>query len=125
MYGKRNRLRKESKYTTTNFVFNIKSNSYVNVDMYKARIIVKGFAQGKETGTCSPIVNFNTIRTALTIAVRRGMVIHQMDARTAFLHGENHEAVYVSPPPCLILCDAGQAMLLKKGMYRLKQASKV
>ena len=68
-------------------------------------------------------MDFTTIRVALTIAVQKNFVIHQMDVKTAFLHGDIDEIVYVIPPDGSgIELQSGQALKLKKGLYGRKQA---
>lgn len=54
--------------------------------------------QGNVDFTYAPVVDFNTVRAALSIAVKRNYVVHQMDVRTAFLHREIDEDVYIQPP---------------------------
>lgn len=43
------------------------------------------------------MVKFSADRLALAVAGQKGMVVHQMDVRTAFLHGEFTSAIYVTP----------------------------
>lgn len=116
---------KDATVLPTRFVFDIKRNSNGSINRYKARLIAKGFAQGIVDETYSPVVSFTTIRTAIAFAVQRKMVVHQMDVKTAFLHGEIDDLIYVTPPPGLNICRKGESMRLKKGLYGLKQASRL
>lgn len=59
-----------------------------NIARYKARLVVKVFMQGSVEFTYAPVVDFSIIRLALTVAVQRKYLIHQMDVVTAFLHGK-------------------------------------
>ena len=107
-------------------VFKKKLLSDGSVGRYKARVVVKGFMQGTVESTYAPVVDFSTVRTALVIAVKRNYIIHQMDVRTAFLHGEIDEKVFIVPPPdCGINLKPGQALRLRKGLYGLKQAPRL
>ena len=54
--------------------------------------------RGTIENTYSPVVDFTTIRVALTTAVQRNFVIHQVDVNTAFFDGVVDEIVYVIPP---------------------------
>lgn len=94
---------------------------------YKARLVVKGYQQGQVELTYSPVVDFTTVRTALAVAVRRGYIVHQMDVTTAFLHGKIDEEIYVTLPTGIQkpLCKPGEVLRLSKGLYGLKQASKL
>ena len=69
-------------------VFKKKLLSDGSVGRYKARFVVEGFLQGNVESNYAPVVDFSTVRTSLSIAVKRNYFIHQMDVRTAFLHGE-------------------------------------
>lgn len=70
-------------------------------------------------------VYFITARTCLAIAFMSGYFIEQLDVRTAFLHGDIFEYVYVTLPPGLGICSKSEALKLKKGLYGLKQAPKL
>lgn len=70
------------------FVFKRKLTDKVNVVRHKARLVVRGVLQGDVGNIFYPVVDFTTIRSALAIAVQRRYFIHQMDIRTAFLHGD-------------------------------------
>ena len=70
----------------------------------------------------APVVGFTTVRVARALAVQRGYFVHQMDVRTAFLHGVINEDVYISPPRGTgIDVRNGQALRLMKELYGLKQ----
>jgi hypothetical protein len=42
----------------------------------------------------SPVVNSNTIRLMLTLAIKRGWFMRQIDVKTAYLNGKLEEQVY-------------------------------
>lgn len=68
------------------------------MDKYKARLVAKGFFQvaGVDYNeTFAPIAKMNSIRLTLAIAVAHGWAIHQMDVKSAFLHGDLDEKIYM------------------------------
>ena len=45
--------------------------------------------------TYSPVTRLTTIRVLLFLAASYGLLIHQMDIKTAFLNGELEEEIYM------------------------------
>ena len=43
--------------------------------------------------TYAPVARLTTIRALLTLAASYGLIIHQMDVKTAFLNGELDEEI--------------------------------
>lgn len=108
------------------WVFKIKSGRNNSPDIYKARLVARGFTQ--EYGinyyeTFSPVVRFTSIRTILAIAAQKRMNIRQFDVKTAFLNGDLNETVYMEQP--IGFSDGtNRVCRLKKSLYGLKQASR-
>ncbi|GJR40632.1 ribonuclease H-like domain-containing protein [Tanacetum coccineum] len=48
--------------------------------------------------TFSPMVKSGTIRTVLSLATSRHWLVHQLDVKNAFLHGDLSETVYMHQP---------------------------
>ena len=48
--------------------------------------------------TYSPIVRLTTIRVLLSLAASYGLIVYQMDVKTAFLNGELEEEIYMDQP---------------------------
>ena len=112
-----------AKTLPSRFVFRKKLLQDGSVCSYKARLVVKGYMQGNVDFTYAPVVDFSMVRAALAIAVKRNYVVHQMDVRTAFLHGEIDEDVYIMPHSGSgIILEPGNALRLLKGLYGLKLA---
>ena len=64
------------------------------VDRHKARLFAKGFSQVEGidyTKTFSPVSKMNSIRLVLSLAASFKWELHQMDVKSAFLHGDLHE----------------------------------
>lgn len=93
---------------------------------FKARLVARGFTQ--EYGinyyeTFSPVVRFTSIRSILAISAQKGLLLKQFDVKTAFLHGDLKELVYMRQP---IGFEDGTNRICKlnKSLYGLKQASR-
>ena len=72
-----------------------------SLERYKARWVVRGFAQrpGIDYGeTFSPVVKPATIRAVLTLACSRNWPVNQLDVKNAFLNGILDEQVYCYQP---------------------------
>ena len=68
---------------------------------YKARLVVKGFQQKQGidfTEIFSPVVKMTTIRVILSIVAAENLHLEQLDVKTAFLHGDLEEDIYMVQP---------------------------
>ena len=64
-----------------------------------------------------------TIRLVAALAVQKGWTIYQLDVKSAFLHGELNEVVFVEQPCGYVQKGNEQKVYrLKKALYGLKQA---
>lgn len=93
---------------------------------YKARLVVKGFSQRKGIDfeeIFSPVVKMSSIRIVLSLAASLDLEIEQMDVRTAFLHGDLEEEIYMIQPEGFVVKGKEDCVCkLKKSLYGLKQA---
>jgi len=93
---------------------------------FKARLVVKGFQQKKGidySEIFSPVVKLTTIRVVLGIVAAENLHLEQLDVKTAFLHGELEEDIYMQQlEGFAIQGKENQVCKLKKSLYGLKQA---
>ena len=65
---------------------------------YKARLVSKGFSQVQivdYTETFALVAKIDSIRLVLSIAASKHWEVHHMDVKSAFLHGELQEDIYI------------------------------
>src|SRR5467141_2230565 len=82
-------------------VFNYKWDSNGNIIRHKVRVVAKGFTQKPGidyTETYAPVAHMESTRVLLHIGASLDCEIHQMDVKTAFLHGDLEEEVYMEQP---------------------------
>ena len=68
----------------------------------KARLVAQGYTQieGIDFGeTYAPVARLESIRVMLAYANYNGILLYQMDVKSAFLNGEIEEEGYVMQPP--------------------------
>ena len=104
------------------WVFKVKSNAEGTLERYKARLVAQGFRQKKE-GVNYQDISHESIRCILSLAASLDMEIYHMDIKTAFLHGELEEIVYMKQPPGFIRAGSQDHVCkLKRSIYGLKQS---
>ena len=113
------------------FIFKTKHDANGNVERHKARMVVKGCAQRQGVDydeVFAPVAHHESIRIVLSTAAARGMVVHQMDVKTAFLIPEIKEVIFMELPrgwPEELPGGGSNGTLvarLNKALYGLKQA---
>lgn len=121
------KLPQNKKPISCKWVFKTKRNANGNILRRKARLVAKGYSQEKGIDyneTFAPVVRYESIRYLIALAVKHGLLIHQMDAVTAFLNGTLEEEIYMKQPECMD-DGSGKVCKLQKSIYGLKQASRV
>eukprot|EP00253_Pinus_taeda_P004062 PITA_04062 len=108
------------------WVYMIKHEGEEKKERYKARLVVKGFSQ-KEcidfTKIFSPVVKMSSIRVILGLVATLDLECEQLDVKTAFLHGEFEEEIYMEQREGFIeKGKEGLVCRLKKSFYGLEQA---
>nr|GEZ37368.1 ribonuclease H-like domain, reverse transcriptase, RNA-dependent DNA polymerase [Tanacetum cinerariifolium] len=112
--------------TRSSQVFKTKKDANRNINKHKARLVAKGYIQ--EHGiyfeeVFAPVARMETIRLLLAIAANNKWEVHHLDVKSAFLHGDLKEYVYVTQPEGYIKRqDNGKVYRLIKALYGLRQA---
>lgn len=68
---------------------------------YKARLVAKGYSQvpGVDfNDVFSPVVKHCSIRVLLALVAMFDLELEQLDVKTAFLHGDLEEQIYMQQP---------------------------
>ena len=93
---------------------------------YKTCLVAKGYIQivGIDFNyVFSPLVKHSSIRVLLSLVAMYNLELEQLDVKTAFLHGELEETIYMHQPEGFIIEGIeDHECLLKKSLYRLKQS---
>ena len=108
------------------WVYKTKLEDNGEVDKYKARLVAKGYKQ--EFGVdykevFAPVARLDTIRLVIALAAQHSWPVFQLDVKSAFLHGDLQEHVFIDQPPGYIkLGSEHKVYKLKMALYGLKQA---
>ncbi|KAG8479428.1 hypothetical protein CXB51_029898 [Gossypium anomalum] len=101
------KLPKGKKAVRCKWVFKKKEGTPgVEEPRYKARLVAKGYSQipGVDfTDVFSPAVKHSSIRALLGIVAMHDLELEQLDVKTAFLHGELEEDIYMQQPEGFIV----------------------
>ncbi|KAJ4723126.1 Retrovirus-related Pol polyprotein from transposon TNT 1-94 [Melia azedarach] len=93
---------------------------------YKARVVARGFTQREGVDyneIFSPVVRHTSIRVLLAIVAHQDLELEQLDVKTAFLHGELEEEIYMTQPDGFqVPGKEDYVCKLKKSLYGLKQS---
>lgn len=105
-------------------IYKIKWNSNDQVERYRARFVVNGYAQKDDIDfneIFSPMVWLTTIKIVLSMYATFDLHLEQLEVNTIFLHGELEEEIYI-----LLLkgfAESGKENLISyKPLCGLKQA---
>jgi hypothetical protein len=109
------------------WIFKVKRDPNGQVERYKARLVVKGFAQrpGLDFDELyAPVHKHATLRAMLAQTASKDLELRQLDVKTAYLYGDIDRELYIQQPPGF---EDGthQACLLLKNLYGLKQGPRM
>jgi len=116
---------KAVKVLDNRWVFKVKRNPDKSIERFKARLVVRGFMQQHGVDfdeTFSQTCRYESIRALLALAAAKGYFILQSDVKTAFLHSELTETIYMELPEGLRTTEEDLVCLLKKSLYGLRQS---
>ncbi|GJR22735.1 ribonuclease H-like domain, reverse transcriptase, RNA-dependent DNA polymerase [Tanacetum coccineum] len=103
-----------------------KKDANGNIIKRKARLVAKGYIQQHGIDfeeVFAPVARMETIRLLLAIAANNKWEVHHLDVKSAFLHGDLKEEVYVTQPEGFVKRqDNGKVYRLIKALYGLRQA---
>ena len=93
---------------------------------YKARLVAKGYAQREGIDyneVFSPVVKRSSIRILLALVAQNELELDQLDVKTAFLHGDLEEEIYMTQPTGYKAAGKEELVCkLQKSLYGLKQS---
>lgn len=119
-------LPKGSKRIGVKWVYKTKLNELGEVEKYKARLVAKGYAQVQGVDyeeIYAPVARMDTVRMILALAAQNSWNVFQLDVKSAFLHRELTEDVYVEQPRGYEVKNKEHKVYkLNKALYGLKQA---
>ena len=88
-----------------------------NNEVFRARFVAKGFQQTYNVNfgeTFSPTAKMTTIRILIDLSVRYNLIIHQLDACSAYLQAKINYDIYIEQPEGFIEKDKnGEDLLFK------------
>lgn len=108
------------------WLFTLKNDEFGKPIRYKARLIARGFSQKfaeDYNEIFAPVARLPSFRILLAFANQNDLLIHHMDVKTAFLHGNLKEEIYMRVPEG-IKSKENQVCKLNKALYGLKQGAR-
>jgi hypothetical protein len=117
--------RSDEQVLRARWIFALKRNAHGEITKYKARLVVRGDQQAPCTdaemyGISAPVLSAEAFRMIIAWATARGLPMHQVDVRVAFLHALLEKSVYMRMPPGAN--DEGSIKKVNKALYGLRQA---
>ena len=92
---------------------------------YKTRLVAKGYSQVQGVDfneIYSPVVKHYSITIILSLVPQFDLELEQLDVKTAFLHGDLEETIYMDQPEGIKPGTENLVCLLKKSLYGLRQS---
>jgi hypothetical protein len=112
----------------TKWVWKNKDGEKGEVVINKSRLVAQGFRQKDRINyeeTFAPVARLEAIRNLLAFSLAKGVKLHKMDVKSAFLNGVLEEEVCVRQPPGFESEKyLHRVYKLRKALYGLKHAPK-
>ena len=108
----------------TKWVFKLKHDAKGNICSYKARLVARGFTQkyGEDYDqTFAPVVKYETVLILLAISAKKNLHVQHLDVKSAFLHADLEEDLYMEQPQGFI---SKEQEKLNHSIYGLKQLAR-
>ena len=118
---------KDKPIVSCKWVWHVKVKSDGSVEQFKAHLVARGFTQTRGVDynkTFAPVTCLDTLRLLAAMAVQNNWEFRHLDVKTAYLHGDLEEEVYMAVPQGLEDVPEGYILKLKKALYGLKQAGR-
>ncbi|GKV39929.1 hypothetical protein SLEP1_g47623 [Rubroshorea leprosula] len=107
-------------------VFRTKLNPDGLVNKYKAKLVIKGYAQQQGVDfseTFAPVVRHDTIKLLFAISAQNDWKVYHMDVKSAFLNGFLEEEIYIEQSEGFLVHGSEDMVYkLHKALYGMKQA---
>ncbi|PWA73649.1 ribonuclease H-like domain, Reverse transcriptase, RNA-dependent DNA polymerase [Artemisia annua] len=108
------------------WVYKTKRDAQGKIIKHKARLVAKGYVQEQGIDfdeVFAPVARIETVRLILALAAYHGWQVHHLDVKSAFLHGDLKEEVYVTQPERFVQQgNSGKVYKLITALYGLRQA---
>lgn len=112
---------------TSRWCYDVKRNGDNEVILHKARLTAHGYKQIEGVDyneSFTAVAQMKSFRVMLALSQLLGWKMTQIDISNALLHGKLEEEIYMHHPPGYP-GPPGTCLRLKKGLYGLKQASRI
>ena len=89
------------KIVSCRWVYALKRNGSGDVYRFKSRLVAKGYSQTQGIDydeVFAPVVRYDTLRFLMAYSARHDFELKHVDVKTAFLHGQLHEDIYMEVP---------------------------
>ncbi|GBM30854.1 Retrovirus-related Pol polyprotein from transposon TNT 1-94 [Araneus ventricosus] len=114
-----------TKIVKSKWVYTIKKDS--KTPKFKARLVATGFNQVKNVDyleSYSLVVNIDTFHLLIALAAKLNLAVNFFDVKTAYLHSDLEEEVYMTTPPGYEMETEGKVYRLKKSIYGPPQSGR-
>jgi hypothetical protein len=117
---------RDRKIVGCKWVYKMKKGLDDKVERYKARLVAKGYSYKEGIDfhdLFSPVVKFVSIRIVLALVALLDLELEQLDVKTAFLHRDLDEEIYMEQPEGFVHNRSKKFVCrLKKSLYGLRQS---